>query len=212
MFASFKSPDRCRGTQALVSDSPLGPFAPMTSSPLTPEHWECLDGTLFVDQGVGEDGVHNSESWMVFCHEWLQVQDGEMCAIRLSDDLRSTTGEPIVLFRASEAPWTHPAREVNYVTDGPFMHRTEMGELLMLWSSIGENGYAIGISRSESGTILGPWTHAEAPLFRENGGHGMVFRTFEGALRLAIHAPNRTPNERAVFFPLQERDGMLYIG
>jgi arabinan endo-1,5-alpha-L-arabinosidase len=203
MFASFKSPDRRRGTQVLVSHSPIGPFTPLTLEPATPPLWECLDGTLF----IGEQ----DEPWMVFCHEWVQVQDGEMCAIRLSRDLCQPIGDPILLFRASEAPWARAFREVNYVTDGPFLHRTKSGELLMLWSSIGENGYAIGVARSESGEIQGPWIQEEQPLFGENGGHGMLFYTFEGELMLTIHSPNKTPNERPVFFEIIEENGKLLI-
>ncbi|MCZ8518526.1 MULTISPECIES: glycoside hydrolase family 43 protein [Paenibacillus] len=197
MFASFKAEDRCRGTQILAADSPLGPFVPLTGGPVTPEGWECLDGTLYRD----EQGA----PWMVFCREWLQVHDGEMHAVRLSDDLRSAVGEPLLLFRASEAPWTRHGREAtDYVTDGPFLHRTGSGELIMLWSSIGEKGYAIGISRSVSGGIEGPWVHDVQRLLEEDGGHGMLFRTLDGEWMLAIHAPNRTPDERPVFYPVKE--------
>jgi arabinan endo-1,5-alpha-L-arabinosidase len=203
MFASFKSPDRCRGTQVLVSDSPLGAFRPLSTEPVTPPQWECLDGTLFIDD--------QDVPWMIFCHEWIQVKDGEMCAIQLTPDLCQSVGEPVVLFRASEAPWTSSVRDGSYVTDGPFLHRLSTGELLMLWSSIGEKGYAIGISRSESGTLQGPWIQTEEPLFGENGGHGMLFRTFEGKLMLAIHAPNKTPNERPVFFEVIEQNGRLQV-
>ena len=38
---------------------------------------------------------------MVFCHEWLQVGDGQICAIPMSDDL----GEAIeILFHYLEHP------------------------------------------------------------------------------------------------------------
>lgn len=46
MFASFKNEDRHRGTQILVSDTPDGKFKPLTDYPVTPEDWECLDGTV----------------------------------------------------------------------------------------------------------------------------------------------------------------------
>lgn len=202
MFASFKSEDRCRGTQVLVSEHPLGPFRTLTDKPVTPEDWECLDGTLYVDP--------NNKPWMVFCHEWLQVQDGKMCAIPLTDDLRNRAGDPIVLFTASQAPWSAAGKDSsNYVTDGPYLYRTEKGELHMLWSSGSKTGYAIGIARSETGKIEGPWLQDEQPLFSEDGGHGMLFRTFGGQLMLSIHAPNKLTEERAVFFPMEEKDGRL---
>jgi len=49
LFASFKAPGVCRGTEILVADSPLGPFRPHSRGPVTPPQWECLDGTLVID-------------------------------------------------------------------------------------------------------------------------------------------------------------------
>ena len=42
---------------------------------------------------------------MVFCHEWLQVGDGQICAIPMSDDLGEAIGDPVILFRASDGKW-----------------------------------------------------------------------------------------------------------
>lgn len=204
MFASFKAEGRCRGTGILTAESPEGPFHAM-GLPLTPPDWECLDGTLFVDE--------TGAPWMVFCREWLQVKDGEMYAIRLREDLTGTVGEPVLLFRASEAPWTKGFGDSgeNYVTDGPFLHRLPSCELIMLWSSHGELGYALGIARSESGQIAGPWTHDPLPLFAKDGGHGMLFQTFSGQSMLTIHAPNDVPNERPALFLVMEDGGRLTI-
>ncbi|QAY67112.1 glycoside hydrolase family 43 protein [Paenibacillus protaetiae] len=202
MFASFKSEHRRRGTQVLVAKGPLGPFEPLTGEPVTPREWECLDGTLHLDG--------NGSPWIVFCHEWLQVKDGKMCAMPLKEDLRRAAGKPVVLFSASEAPWTKAGQDGTvYVTDGPFLHRLADGGLLMLWSSSSRNGYAIGVARSESGSVTGPWTHDPEPLLPEEGGHGMLFRAFDGGLVLAMHAPNKQPNERAVFIRMEEKGGKL---
>jgi beta-xylosidase len=199
MFASFKAPGHRRGTQVLASETFAGPFRPHSDGPVTPEGWECLDGTLYVDEA--------GRPWMVFCHEWVQVGDGEMCAMPLSGDLRSAAGEPVLLFRASEAPWVreHVGDDVTgYVTDGPFLHRTAAGGLLMLWASHGEGAYVQGIARSESGEVTGPWGQQAELLFDADGGHGMVFRTFYGRLMLALHSPNDSPNERPRFLPVVE--------
>lgn len=201
MFASFKAENQCRGTQVLSAEHPLGPFSPITTEPVTPRDWECLDGTLFVDE---ED-----QPWMIFCHEWIQVGDGKICAMKLSKDLKEAESVPELLFHASDAKW--PRRGERYVTDGPYLYRNEDGELLMLWSSSGEKGYAIGIARSRSGNILGPWEHEEETLFAENGGHGMLFETFDNQLMLTFHAPNDLPNERPVFYPVKEENGLLTI-
>ncbi len=66
------------------------------------------------------------------------------------------------------------------MTDGPFLHRTASGALLMLWSSFSTKGYAMGIARSESGTVVGPWIQEKKPIWKEDGGHGMIFRAFDG--------------------------------
>ncbi|GIP50687.1 glycosyl hydrolase family 43 [Paenibacillus sp. J53TS2] len=202
MFATFKADGRCRGTQTLVAEGPLGPFRPLGDGPLTPRDWECLDGTFYVDR--------HGEPWMVFSHEWVQVQDGEICAVRLSRELDRAVSEPVLLFRASEAPWAEGIRGgANYVTDGPFLYRAGTGELLLLWSSFSDGGYTIGCARQAEDDIDGSWVQDAEPLYKRDGGHGMVFRTFAGELRLAIHTPNDSPNERPIFIPVEERGGRL---
>lgn len=204
MFASFKARGICRGTQILMADSPRGPFSLISDKPATPPDWECLDGTLHVD----DDG----KPWMVFSHEWVQVGDGQICALPLSEDLTTVVGEAILLFTASQAPW---ARELNskgrigYVTDGPWMHRLPNGEILILWSSHGEGGYSVGVARSGSGKITGPWRQDPESLYGKDGGHCMTFRDFKGNMWLSFHSPDANPNERPKFLPLMEDKLML---
>ncbi|MBU9723568.1 MULTISPECIES: glycoside hydrolase family 43 protein [Bacillaceae] len=210
MFATFFSEElQRRGTAILVSDSLTGPFEPHSDGIVTPKDWESLDGTLYID----EEG----KPWMVFCHEWVQVEDGEVCAMPLSEDLKECAGEPQLLFCASEAPWAtsfkHRARksEHNYVTDGPFLYRASNGELLLLWASFVNNVYAQGIARSTTGKITGPWKHDDKPIYQDDGGHGMLFKTFDEELRLTLHSPNKTPLERPIFVKLEEEDGALHV-
>ena len=205
MFASFKDEGVCRGTAVLKSDRPEGPFRPWSERALTPGDWECLDGTLYVENGV---------PYLVFCHEWVQVGNGTVCVMPLTDDLSAAAGEPVVLFSATEAKgWIRPISghgwEKGYVTDGPNLYCTENGTLYLLWSSNGASGYAISAARSQSGTITGPWVQEEEPLFGRDGGHGMIFTAFDGQKYLAIHTPNKTPMERAIFVPIWEEDGKI---
>lgn len=207
LFASFALNERQRGTQILIADRPEGPYRPHSDGPVTPRDWECLDGTLFSDA--------KGDPWMVFCHEWVQVGDGEMYAVPLTPDLRAAAGSPTLLFRASEAAWSRPfeshGRRDNRVTDGPFLHRLADGGLLMLWSTGGAAGYAMGYAVSASGHILGPWRQSEAPIYAQDGGHGMLFHDFAGRLWMTLHCPNRTPDERPLWIEVTEEKGAIGI-
>ena len=197
MFATFKNQDCPRGTAILVSDSPEGPFVEHSKGAVTPDDWECLDGTLFIDDA--------RKPWIVFCHEWQQVHDGKMCAARLSDDLSRMIDDPVVLFSASESGWAHEYEwqgKSGYITDGPCLISHD-GKLMMLWSSFINDKYAIGLTVSETGNIPGPWKHLPAPVYI-GGGHAMVFEDFCGKKKLTFHQPNETPYERAVFLDFDE--------
>ncbi len=197
MFASFKSEERHRGTAILRGERPEGPFRPWSDGPVTPGDWECLDGTFGLD-GAGKP-------WIVFCHEWVQVGDGEILAMPLTADLKAAAGEPVLLFRASEAEWVrrmdHSSGIQGFVTDGPFLWRGRDGRLLCLWSSFSEEGYTQGLAVSDTGEIGSHFSQLE-PLFRKNGGHGMLFRSLEGQLYLTLHSPNEHLKERPVFLPV----------
>lgn len=219
MFATFASSDRSagpRGVQVLVSVDPTGPFTPWSDGPVTPRDVPCLDGTLFVD----DDGA----PWLVYSRgaEGVPggapgIRDGEMYARRLSEDLASAPGAPILLFTASSAPWSkplwfpegvEPPEQLNLAkdplfTDGPFLVRPDDGGLLMLWSSFGEEGYAMGVATSSSGLVTGPWVQQTEPLWARNGGHGMILTDPHGVTRLVFHWPNETPEERVRMVAVQ---------
>lgn len=147
---------------------------------------------------------------MVFCHEWLQVQDGEMCAVPLRSDLRAAAGDPVILFRASEPNWA--VKNVRtHVTDGPFLYRTKDGTLLMLWSSSRDNIYCQAVSRSSNGTLFGKWTHDQQLLVSQDGGHGMLFRSFDHKLWFTCHQPNQNPLERPHLMEVAEENNYLTI-
>lgn len=190
-----------RGTQIFVSDSPLGPFKPFDNKPHTPSSWMALDGTLYVEDG---------RPYMVFCHEWVQVQDGTMEYVPLKEDLSAPVGRPTLMFRASEASWV--ANKTGKVTDGCFLYKTKKGKLLMIWSSFGTSGYAVGIAESKSGKLKGPWIQQDKLLFKENGGHGMIFRAFDGKLLLALHQPNNPGGkERLKLFEIEDTGDALQL-
>lgn len=187
LLATFTDRRYNRGTAILACDTPNGRFDVHSEGAVTPVGWSCLDGTLYVENGV---------PYMVFCHEWIQIKNGEVCAIELSKDLKRAVGEPFTLFRATDGKeWVRPVEKDCYVTDGPFLLNLD-GELVCLWSSFSDGGYSEAIARSDNGKITGKWSVDRELLFEENGGHGMIFKDLTGELNFIYHTPNETPFER----------------
>lgn len=198
---------RAHYTAVYSAGSPDGPFVAHSEGAITPLGWRCIDGTLHVDA--------QDRPWLVFVREWTQILDGEMHAMPLSVDLRRPAGPPRLLFRASEAPWSLVQKselgDGYRVTDGPWLHRTATGVLLLLWSSFGSGGYVTGVARSTSGAITGPWVQSPTPLFANDGGHPMIFRAFDGRLLLTLHSPNRPMAERVRLLPVRETADSLEL-
>ena len=198
-----------RGTQVFYADSPEGPFQAFDKVPHTPMAWMCLDGTLFVED--------NGQPYMVFCHEWVQTVDGTMCAVPLATDLSMPVGNPQTLFYASAAAWSTGSEikgsdERSYVTDGCFLYRTSKGKLLMIWSSFMNGQYAIGIAESTSDHVQGPWRQHQEPLFNKDGGHAMIFKSFEGKLFIVFHSPNSPSGaERARLYEIEDMGDSLKL-
>lgn len=199
-----------RGTQIFHAKSPSGPFIAFSMEPHTPMDRMALDGTLWVE---------DKQPYMVYCHEWVQVTDGTMELVKLKKDLSAPAGPSQTLFHASGAPWsTGDARSnglpTSYVTDGCFLYRSQSsGKLWMIWSSFRNGSYAIGLAESVTGKVTGPWKQFEKPLLERDGGHGMLFRTFDGRLMLTIHGPNSpSGEERALIYEIEDTGETLRVG
>ena len=186
-----------RGVWVYKADSPLGPFKSVADGSVTPRNWMTLDGTLLVDGG---------KPYMVFCHEWVQTKCGRMDIAEMSPDLSRFIGEPKVLFDASA---TGPGG--GRVTDGCFCYRSpKTGKLYMIWSPFYKRNYTVFCCESATGRADGPWIN-QHPIFEKNGGHGMIFRTFEGQLKLVLHQPERRGYERIAFFDVDDTDDGLVV-
>jgi beta-xylosidase len=195
LIATFSAAGFHRGCSILVSDTPAGPYTPLTNKPVTPANWGCLDGTLVID---------NNQPYLMYCREWLEVGDGQMYIQKLSDDLSKMVGEPQLLFSASSASWVGPITSegvTGFVTDAPFIYKTSENKLIMLWSSFAKsNGkYSIGVARSTSGLIAGPWVQDPKPLNNDDGGHAMLFKSLDGKLKISYHLPNTYPNYVTIY-------------
>ena len=193
LFGSCKAEGKCRATHIFVSDTPDGEYLPVSDKPITPEGWECLDGTLYVEDG---------RPYIVFCHEWVEVKDGEIWAMELSKDLTYAISDPFMLFRASDNPNVSELESGsgNYVTDGPFLY-SDGNKLCMIWSSFYKGKYLV--LDAESDFIRGEWTHGGSR-FDFDGGHAMIFESLEGERLISLHSPNRAGLERAAFYKIKD--------
>ena len=198
LFAAFSKGDDVRRCQILESDSPTGPFLPKDGL-LFPNETSNLDATFFVE---------GDKRYTVYCREWTDIKVGEMCLAELDEDLR-VVGEIKTLFKANDAPWVVEVEPECYVTDGPFIRKNSRGEYVMLWSSHGKEGYAMGMAVAEK--LEGPWRQIEKPLISSNGGHGMIFEK-DGKLFASYHMPNDPHmSERAHFVEIEEYDGIFRV-
>lgn len=216
---------RGRGMALAVAESPEGPFRLLPASkPLTGAERLALDGTLVLDRC--------GDPWMVYAHEWVQIFDGSMEAVRLDkDDLSLVKTDPIHLWYSSQASWHredcdapeggwggdfsdydqtvkslqgHPER--GYVTDGPWMIDDDQGGLVCLWSSYRGGTYTLTQAFSQSGRVQGPWRQLDL-LDSQDAGHAQVFAGLTGEHFLLMHT-NMTRRDPSGH-PMRTR-GLLY--
>lgn len=202
-----------RGVYVFRSKSLDGPYEPVSDRPLTPIDRQALDGTLWVEDG---------KPYLVFSWDWPQIRVGECAVAPLKDDLSAFAGEPKTIFKVSDvAPTT-----IRGIMDGPFVYRSpKSGKLFVFWSTTSIGGdhhegskvplaqrksgpYRVLVAESRSGRLAGPWG-GHKTLFSGNGGHGMLFRTFDGQPVFTIHQPENMVErlERAAFFDVTD-DGV----
>lgn len=191
LFGSCKAEGKCRTTEVFVSDTPDGKYTPVSKNNITPSGWECLDGTLYVE---------DEKAYMVFSHEWVQVGDGEIWAVELNRELSTPIGEPFRLFKASDNPKVSSLEGMPgcYVTDGPFLWR-EDGKVRMIWSSFYRGRYLVLMAESDS--LRGEWLHSGSR-FDFDGGHAMIFETLDGKKMISLHSPNTAGLERPAFYEI----------
>lgn len=198
LITTFGGENRKKGMYVLRSETPTGPFQ-VYSERLTPEDWTCIDGTIHFEDDI---------PYLIFSHSFEDTPDGDMCILKLSEDMKKAEGEAALLFSAGEAKWAKPVPFAKaefgmdgdvYFTDGPCVIDLGDGKLYMTWSSWGNCGYAVGAAVSENGKVNGPWKQMDIPIYPENGGHGMMFRDLNGKMKFVLHFPNDKYQERPVF-------------
>lgn len=218
LFVSLLGKHGLRGTQIAVSDQPSGPFVPLENRPVTPMEQSCIDGTLFVHQGI---------PYILYSRDWPDhyVAEkgsfvGQICLAQLSDDLHRILGQPLVLFDSDEAPISKSTPDhrilennevIRYGSDAPFVQTLSDGRLLLTWSPYLNGNYVVLGAVSETGDIHGPWVHLPQPIFDRNGGHAMFFRDLNSRLLMCLHAPEAKMLERTCLFEMSEQNGILTV-
>ena len=211
LFGTFSAKDKTRNSQILVSDSLKGPFK-LHSGYIAPENWFALDATLYVDE--------NKTPYAIFSHEWVQCADGEVCAVKLSDDLKKPAGKIKKLFSASQTGWAkspewNPKTTPIYVVDAPFVFKSGGREVLLwsTWADKKEDGYAVGAAYPQRGDVLcGNYAHKQLKLPNIDSGHPMVFEDFSGKTRICFHEKNsECKKERCAIYYLKIDKGELFV-
>ena len=200
LIGSCIAENKRRASCIFVSSDPKGEFVPVSDKARTPEKWDCLDGTLYIENGA---------PYLVFCHEWTQCTVGEIYAVQMKEDLSEPVCYPFLLFNACDNPYVtgfdDGDRKDCKVTDGPFLFR-EGGKLKMIWSSFSGGRYVVLEAVADG--IKGAWRHFP-PRFDFDGGHAMIFDDLKGDRYFSLHSPNVCPNERMRFIKYGKQAEML---
>ena len=82
----------------------------------------------------------------------------------------------------------------------------------MEYPSFMNGEYAIGIAESSTGKVTGPWIQQKDPIFNKHGGHGMLFKSFDGKLNIVFHSPNSPGgSERARIYEVEDKGDTLVL-
>ena len=188
-----------RGSLIFVSDALDETFKMLTGKYITPEDWGCLDATLF---------IYKNTPYLCFSNEWMTPitcdGDGGLFIAELKEDLTELIGKAkkIVSGKGSGIAVEIGEGQVKgYVAEGPWLYQ-EDGKIILLWSTIGKNGYTVVRSISKNG-VFGDYVYDKI-LFDRDGGHCMCFTDLNGERVLALHQPNTMPDERLRLFALRE--------
>ncbi|MDY3761220.1 MAG: family 43 glycosylhydrolase [Eubacteriales bacterium] len=184
-----------RGTVILRAEDPEGPFTKWSDGQITPDTWDCIDGTLYIDD--------EGQPWLYFVHEWTSTdgEGGKFSCAKLSSDLKTLISEPKDVFNAGG------------VTDGCFIYTAANGDLLSLWSTYDDDyGYCVNVIRSKNG-IDGDWLF-DSMLYSsyygaESGGHGMLFTDSDGRMKMSFHIDS--DKNYAAFINVKEENNRLVI-
>ena len=142
--------------------------------------------------------VFESNTYFMYRQMSVRLDDGRRrqgVGVYTSQDLQQWQG-PKPVFHFPDGFWADQS------VWAPEVHRYN-GHYYLFATFTAKEKYAVGIACSSSGKVAGPWHQTETPLLANDGGHGMIFKTFDGRLVMAIHQPNQG-NIRVRLFELED--------
>lgn len=205
-------------TLIFVADSPLGEYTLLSQKcttkvwtgislsyssekgGITPATQNCIDASLYVENGV---------PYLVYSDEWCNYKlgvGGGYSYARLETDENGNltgkiTGAPKSMFKIKTLD-----SESNGTTDAIWVHKTQSGELLAVYTTFDSVGYCVNYARASGTSITNStWTKAgilyskavdgynincSNPLHgnvASVGGHANLFSTIDGQLYLVFH-------------------------
>lgn len=172
--------------EIFVSDRITGPYKQLTADvPLLSPQYMAAHPTFCEDElNVG---------YLIYNHAAEQTGNATVQIIRLGKNLNVQVGEPYVMFRASQNPWSSATDEegkngFSPIMRAPFMFDTRGGELGILFDTTIDGTSAIGVAYTEKDHGLnGPWHIEQQPLLVGDVGGAMLFKDYDGTLVMAMH-------------------------
>ena len=187
MFATFTgsvaegSNTNVRGTAILKAESPLGPFTEWSEGAVTWDGHDCLDGTLYIENGI---------PYMIYTHEHTcdacNTGAGSMMYVQLTEDLKVVASGAThkTLFNANRYNSGYSP-----VAEGPFVYTTGTGKYL-LWSTYNQGYTQVATPFKLNYNTMYTNVRWYSKEWLKGGGHGMVFKDFDGKDILVLHTPS----------------------
>ena len=161
--------------EIFVADSVSGPYKQLVADePLLAQGDISVHPTFCTDE--------YNVAYMIYNHSAEQNNNETVQIVRLGKKLDVRVGEPYIMFRASQNPWSD-----SQSISAPYLFDTAGGELGILFTSTAGDKQAVGVAYTEKGHGLnGPWHIEPLPLL-EGAGSAMLFNDYDGALVMVAH-------------------------
>lgn len=184
-FVAGRSGRRLERTscEIFVGDEITGPYEHVTlvDTLLDPKEYS-VHPTFCIDE--------NNVGYMIYNHSALQNDDATVQIVRLGKQLVGRVGEPYVIFRASQNPWSSDTQgRASSFMEAPFYFETLTGRRGILFTTVAGGEKAVGVAYTGDDAIGldGPWRIDNEPLLTAGAGNAMLFKDYDGRTIMAYN-------------------------